>query len=99
MSLVQPDVLLHDELDHCPLQPRHVDRDEGPRHEHRRVHEQDGQLPAPHGRDLRDIFRSTDCKGGKIKLQGGPSGLGTLFVDIKFKVPSQCKLLILKRNS
>ena len=29
-------------------------------------------------------------------LQEGPSGRGTLFVDIKFKVPS---LLIIKRNS
>ena len=28
-------------------------------------------------------------------VQGGPSGRGTLFGDIKFKVPSQYKLLIL----
>ena len=30
-------------------------------------------------------------------IQGGPSGRGAMFVDIKFKVPSQYKLL--KRNS
>ena len=32
-------------------------------------------------------------------LQGGPSGRGTRFVDIKFKVPSQYKLLIQKATS
>ena len=32
-------------------------------------------------------------------LQGGPSGRGTMFVDIKFKVPPQYELLILKHNS
>ena len=32
-------------------------------------------------------------------VQGGSSGRGTLFVDIKFKVLSQFKLLILKCNS
>ena len=32
-------------------------------------------------------------------IQCGPSGRGTLFVDIKFKVLPQYKLIILKRNS
>ena len=32
-------------------------------------------------------------------VQGGSSGRGTLFVDIKLKVPPQYELLILKRNS
>ena len=31
-----------------------------------------------------------------VVLQGGPSGHGTLFVDIKLKVPPQEKNLILK---
>ena len=38
-----------------------------------------------------DIFIST--------VQVGPSGRGLAYVDIKFKVPSQDKLLIMKRNS
>ena len=33
------------------------------------------------------------------RVQGGPSGHRTLFVDIKFKLLSQFKLLILKHNS
>ena len=28
--------------------------------------------------------------------KGGPSGRGTQFVDIKLKVPSHCKLLLLQ---
>ena len=32
-----------------------------------------------------------------LTLQRGPSGRRTLFVDIKFKVPSQYKLLIQSR--
>ena len=32
-------------------------------------------------------------------IQGGPSGRGIQYVDIKLKVPPQYKLLILKRNS
>ena len=33
-----------------------------------------------------------------LQVQGGPSGRGTLFVEIKFKVLSQYKLLRLKCN-
>ena len=48
---------------------------------------------------------ATDTNTEKIErdtiftLQGGPSGRGTRFVDIKFKVPSQYKLLIQKATS
>ena len=42
-----------------------------------------------------------DCAGiirTVVTVQGGPSGSGTLFVDIKFRVPPEYKLLILKHN-
>ena len=35
----------------------------------------------------------------RLPIQGGPSGHGKQFVDIKFKVPPKYKLLILKRKS
>ena len=35
----------------------------------------------------------------QCQIQGGPSGRGILFVDIKLKVQPQYKLIILERNS
>ena len=55
-SKSKPDVFLDDELDHGALQLCHVDGDEGPRHQHRRVHQQDGQFLTPHRRDLNETL-------------------------------------------
>ena len=56
VSKSKPDVLLDDKLDHGALQLCHVDGDEGPRHQHRRVHQQDGQFLTPHRRDLNETL-------------------------------------------
>ena len=39
------------------------------------------------------VFTTKETTFESRLLQGGPSGRGTLFVDIKFKVPPQYKLL------
>ena len=44
-------------------------------------------------------FRNFESRFLKRNIQGGPSGHGIQFVDIKLKVLPQYELLILKRNS
>ena len=46
-----------------------------------------------------DILSETELQRGRSPIQGGPTGCGLTYVDIKLKVPPpEDKLLIMKRN-
>ena len=62
-----------------------------------------GSVPRGGRRRVRVCQRQCELqgflKGNKDTVQGGQTGRGTQFVDIKSKVPPQCKLLLLTHKS